>query len=453
MKTRKLFLSDPRIAEAKKLLLEVVSEQKKEIHKICPPNPEIEPLYLETLAKLAENRGGKIWYPYLGKGVGNGVLVELMDGSVKYDFIGGIGVHQFGHSHSEILSAAIDGAISDVVMQGHLQQNADQVELIATLVRESKLDHCFLTTSGAMANDNALKIAMQKNFPAKRVLAFERGFCGRTWAMSQITEKPGVREGIPVIIGVDYLPFFDAHQPEESTKRAVETLKKYLARHPKDYALMILELVQGEGGYYPGDARFFRAIMEILKEHHIAVCVDEIQTFGRTSHLFAYQHFGLEDLVDIVTIGKLAQVCATLFTSEYNPRPGLLSQTFTGSSSAIHASKTVLHLMNKDGFFGANGKNMTIHRQFVEKFEELRKRHPKLIQGPYGLGAMVAFTPLDGDMQRAIQFGQRLFQAGVLSFICGKDPTRIRFLPPIGVIRSEDIDAVAKIVEETLLTS
>lgn len=445
--------SDPRVTEAKKMLLEAVSYQKKSISGVLPPKPELTAHYKQALDNLAEYRGSKLWYPYLGSGIGNGPLVELMDGSVKYDFIGGIGVHHFGHSHPEILSACIDAAISDIVMQGHLQQNTDQMELINLLLTESKLDHCFLTTSGAMANDNALKIAMQKNQPAKRILAFEGGFAGRTWAMAQVTEKPAVREGLPIDLAVDYIPFYDASKPEESTKRAVDKLKNVLWRYPKNHALMIFEMIQGEGGYYPGTSEFFRALMEILKDNHIAIHIDEIQTFGRTSKLFAFQHFGVEDLVDIVTIGKLSQVCATLFTSEYNPRPGLLSQTFSSSTSAIHASKEIIHLMIKESFFGPDGKNMKLNQHFVQNFEGIKKRNPQLIRGPYGLGAMVAFSPLDGDMQRVIQFGKNLFESGVISFICGKNPTRIRFLPPVGVVKPQDIDIVTKIVEETLVLS
>jgi 4-aminobutyrate aminotransferase-like enzyme len=447
----KALKSDPNVVEAKKMLLEAVAKQKKFITGIRPPNPELSVHYQEALDTLGKHRGGKLWYPYLGSGIGNGCLVELMDGSVKYDFIGGIGVHHFGHSHPEILSACIDGAISDVVMQGHLQQNTDQMELIDLLISESKMDHCFLGTSGSMSNDNALKIAMQKNQPAKRVLAFERGFAGRTWAMSQITEKPAVREGLPVQLGVDFIPFFDPAKPEESIKNAVNRLKNYIWRYPKDHALMLFELIQGEGGYYPGSKEFFRALMTILKDNHIAVHIDEIQTFGRTPKLFAFQHYGLEDLVDIVTIGKLSQVCALLFKDEYTPRSGLLSQTFTSSTTAIHAAKEIIHLMIREGFFGPEGKNIQVFKQFTKNFEQIRGRHPNLIKGPYGLGAMVAFTPLDGEEKRVMQFGQDLFQAGVLSFICGKDPTRIRFLVPVGVVKPQDIDNVTKIVEEQLV--
>lgn len=72
---------------------------------------------------FSEARGGKLYYPYLGSGMGNGPFMELTDGSVRYDFINGIGVHHFEHSNAKIIEACLDAALEDTVMQGNLQQN------------------------------------------------------------------------------------------------------------------------------------------------------------------------------------------------------------------------------------------------------------------------------------------------------------------------------------------
>lgn len=443
--------NDPRIAQAKALIQDAVQSIQKGITGIRPPNPALKVNYDTLLASFAECRGSKLWYPYLGSGIGNGCLVELLDGSIKYDLICGIGPHYLGHSHPALVVSSIDAAISDTIMQGHLQQNVDTVELSAHLIKLSGMDHCFLTSSGAMANENALKIAFQCRYPAHRILAFEHCFAGRTLALSQITDKPAFREGLPDTIMVDYIPFFNATSPKESTENAVAVLKQHLARHPKQYAAMIFELIQGESGFYPGSHEFFRALMEILKEHHISIIADEVQTFGRTPALFAFQHFGLSDYVDVVTIGKLSQVCATLFKKDHRPRAGLLSQTFTGSTSAIRASRVILDHLMQGGYFGENGKIMQIHAHFARNLNAIAQRHPNLIHGPFGFGAMIAFTPFDGDLQKSTKFAHDLFEAGVISFIAGTNPTRIRFLVPAGTITSHDIDAVTKIVEETLM--
>ena len=333
---------DPRIAQAKELLSAALQDHQKKITEVRPPHPVLKESYEKLLQEFAHVRGNKLFFPYIGSGIGNGALVELLDGSIKYDFITGIGPHCLGHSEADLLDSSIDAALSDIIMQGNLQQNADALEFCQLLTQASGLPHCFLASTGAMANENALKIAFHKNHPADRIIAFDRCFIGRTLAASQITDKPLFREGLPLNYAVDYLPFYDSQRPEESTRLCTDTLKKFIKRYPKKHAVMILELVQGEGGFYAGSHEFFMSLIEILKDNNIAVFVDEVQTFGRTSRLFAFQHFGLEAHVDIVSIGKLSQVCATLFRAEYSPNPGLLSQTFIGSTSAIQAGKKSL---------------------------------------------------------------------------------------------------------------
>ena len=442
--------SDPRVAEAKKLLQDVVRSHQKKLTGIRPPDPVLKQRYEELLADFGERRAGKLWFPFLGSGAGNGALVELLDGSVKYDFISGIGPHFFGHSNSDLISASVDAAISDTVMQGNLQQNRDSLDLCRLLCDSSGMAHCFLTSSGAMANENALKIAFQKKFPANRVLAFEGCFAGRTLALSQMTDKPSYREGLPPNIAVDYVPFFDPNNPVESTERAVAVLKRHMSRYPKQHAAMCFELVQGERGFFVGDTHFFKTLMQLLKDNHVAIWIDEVQTFARTPQLFAFQYFGVEEYVDIVTIGKVAQVGATLFRDDFRPRPGLLSQTFTSSTAAIHAAKAILQELMRGSYFGSQGKIAQLYKYFEKKLQLLEKKHPGLIHGPFGIGSMIAFTLYDGDMPRTTKFVHALFDAGVMTFIAGGTPTRVRFLPPVGVVTLEDIDAVISIVENVL---
>lgn len=442
--------SDPRVTQAKKLLEDAVQEAQKKIHGIRPPLPGRKQSYEETIRDFSEMRGGNLWFPYVGSGFGNGPFVELADGSIKYDLICGIGPHYFGHNNLKIMGALVDAAISNTVMQGHLQQNYDSMDLISLLIRSSGLAHCFLTTSGAMANENAFKIAFQKNCPASRILAFDKCFVGRTLTLSQVTDKPEYRVGLPKNVFVDYVPYFDINNPEESTKKAVDTLKKYIKRYPKEHALMCFEFIQGEAGFFMGTKEFFTEIMQILKENHIAVFADEVQTFGRTTELFAFQYFGLDQFIDIASIGKVSQVCATLFTDEYKPKPLLLSQTFTGSTASIKASKIIISELLAGGFFGPSGKIAHAHDYFSSKLLDLSKKHPDLVKGPFGYGAMVAFTPYDGEAEKVTRFLHRLFDAGVIGFIAGSNPTRCRFLPPIGVMTTRDIDQVMAIVEQTL---
>lgn len=441
---------DERVKQAKALLKEAYLEHQSKLNTIQEPNAELVDAYQTLLDSFGKKRGGSLFYPYLSSGFGKGALVELADGSVKYDFISGIGAH-FTHSDPDLLDAAINASLQDSIMQGNLQQNLSSVKLVQKLTQLSKLDHAFLTTSGAMAVENGLKLAMQKHSPASRVLAFEGCFMGRSLAAASITDKDAYRSGLPITLSVDYLPFYDSRNPKKSIEKTVDALKQFLKRFPGKYACMCFELIQGERGYFAGTTEFYRAIMDVLKEHDIAVFVDEIQSFGRLDTPFAFQHFGLEDYVDIVTVGKLSQVCATLYRKNYKPQPGLISQTFTSSTVAIESALIILNKMQKEGYWGENGKIITLSNYFRKGLKRLAKQFPQRVSGPFGYGAMLAFTLDDGDKVRTVQFIKQLFHMGVLSFIAGAEPTRIRFLMPIGGVCKKDIDEVLSILEKAII--
>ena len=264
-----------------------------------------------------------------------------------------------------------------------------------------------------------------------------------------MTDKAAYRQGLPDTIAVDYIPFFDEAAPERSTEIAVNHFKYYLKRHPGKYAAIWLELIQGEGGYYPGQKQFFQKLMTAARENGVAVIADEVQTFGRTSRPYAFQHFGVDDLVDIVTVGKITQVCATLFTDQYAPQPGLISQTFTGSNMTILAANAILQGLVDAGNFGNDGKNMSLHKHFADRLTELSKKHPGCISGPFGIGGMVAFTPFDGSSKKTNELIDRLYAAGLMSFMAGGNPSRVRFLLPLGCIETQHIDVACEIIDHS----
>ncbi len=448
--------ADPRVREARELLILALRDHQHKLTGIQAPDPARAAEYAKIIADFSQTRAGGLYFPYLGSGVGNGALVELADGSVKYDFISGIGVHYLGHSHPLLVNSGIAAALSDTVMQGNLQQSRNSPPVSSLLLQlaktaGTKLEHCFLTTSGAMANENALKLIFQRKPGSTRMLAFEHGFCGRTMVLAQITDKPQYRAGLPTTLAVDYVPFFDAADPQGSTENAVAALRSHLNRYPAQHAGMCLELILGEGGYWLGDHDFFRALLTELKAHTIAVWFDEIQTFGRTSRPFAFEHFDLGQWADVVTVGKITQLCATLFTPEFKPKPGLLSQTFTASAAAIAAAEVILKIIIQGDLFGPGGRNMQVHGMITQRLEAIAARHPQLLRGPYGLGGMIAFTPLDGSEAKVKVVLKALFDAGVIAFYAGSNPARIRMLPPVPVVTQQDIDIVCDIVESTLV--
>jgi len=453
---RKPFRNNRKVRKAKQLLAQALREAQSGIRAVRRADPRQAKSYQRAMAQIGALRGRPLFFPYIGSGVGKGALVELADGSVKLDFITGIGVHYMGHSHLAILESCVDAALEDIVMQGNLQLNAVSGEAAARLaqvarLRGNALKHCFLTSSGAMANENALKIIFQKKFPAVRLLAFEKCFAGRTLAVGRVTDRPEYRQGMPKTIAVDHIPFFDPQKPRESTKTAVRRLKQLLGQHKGQYAGMCFELIQGEGGTHPGSRGFFTALMEVLKRNRVAVMVDEIQTFGRTTYPFAFQHFGLGKYVDVVTVGKMAQFCATLFTAEYNPKAGLLSQTFTASSSALHAGNRILKEVMRGGYFGKTGRIAGYERRFHARLAKLARDYPGEVAGPFGLGAMAGFTYAGGSAAESGKLVKKLYDNGLMSFTAGKNPTRVRFLMPVGAVTARDIDAACAILRKTIL--
>jgi acetylornithine aminotransferase len=447
---------DPRIAQAKELIAQAVADHAASVTDVQPAKPGLRDAYQQLLERLGVARGGAPFWPYLSSGLGNGPYVELADGSVKLDFICGIGVHGSGHSAPAMIDAAIDAALEDTVMQGNLQQHPPSLKMcerLLTMANSSgaSLDHCLLSTSGAMANENAIKIALHNKYPADRVIAFDNAFAGRTMAMAALTDRPKYRSGLPLALTVDYLPFRDAANPARSQRWAVDALRRMLDRHPDRYAAFWAEPIAGEGGYYPGSQEFFAALCQPLREAGVPIIFDEVQTFSRTTRPFAFQHFGLDEFADIVTVGKISQVCATLYRTSFTPQAPILSQTFTGSSSSISTGLAMLDLLEHNGCFGTDGQNAKRHEYFAAQLQQLSNKYPQLIRGPYGEGMMIAFTPGDGSFDQAKSLMTMMYDAGLLGFVCGSDPTRIRFLPPPATTTIEHIDAAIVLLEKSLM--
>ncbi len=442
---KKKMLNDHRILQAKELISETIKEYQKVFFE---SKNNIKPIE-SKLKKAAKLRGGKLFFPYISSGIGNGAKVLLTDGSIKLDFINGIGAH-FGHSLELLRNASIDAAIEDTIMQGNLQQNERSFELMKLLLSCSNLDHCMLTSSGAMANENGLKLLFHKSPGKNRLLAFENCFMGRTLSLSQITDKAMYRKGLPNLIHVDYIPFYDSKDHKKSIETTIKALNKLLKRYPNQYAGICMELIQGEGGYNIGNENFFKKIIHTLKNENIPILVDEVQTFGRTSELFAAQHFNIINDIDIITIGKLSQACATIYRKAFKPSPGIISQTYTASTSAIESGYQIINYLIKQKHFGKKGRNIVLGNYFNSLIQQLSKKHKEKITGPYGLGGMLVFTPFQGHQTLVKSLLMKLFDNGLMGFTTGSSPQRIRFLLPLGAVCKTDIEEAINIIDKSI---
>jgi 4-aminobutyrate aminotransferase-like enzyme len=432
------------------------------------PDPEMASTTAHLNEQWDEIRGRGAVYPVLYSGRGRGVLAEMVDGSVKYDFITGIGVHPFGHGDPDLIRAALQGATSSTLMEGNLQASPDAVAFSAALLGNtgsgSDLAHVFLCTSGALANETALKICMQKRSAAPRVIAFAHCFAGRTTTMSQIGDNAAARVGIALTQAVDYIPFFDPRDPEGSTTEACDVLAQHLKQYPQQHACIVAELVQGEGGVNVAPREFFVRLFEQCRQAAVPIWIDEIQTFGRTQELFAYQWLDLEEYVDVVTVGKLSQVCACLYTAKMNPKPGLLSGTFIGSAPAFRVGHRIIERLIEEGTFGDGGRNARLSAAFQQRCQALIDRRGEWFErvgvsdrpscpgmSAYGgVGGMQRLTPFGGDPSAIKAAIKAVYERGVLCLQAGHGLLHMRFLLPFGVVTEEDLDGAFALIEAGL---
>lgn len=443
-----------RLQEMISALVAEAQAQSQSITGVQPANPEKKDHFAKQLAAFAGVRGRPLFFDYVSSGLGHGPYVQLEDGSVKIDLINGIGVHILGHSHPALVKASIEGSLEDVVNQGHLQAGALYQEVSQKLVdmaKGSRLKHCWLTTCGTMANENALKMARQKNSPAKYVLAMANAFSGRSTMMAEITDNPNYKQGLPNYNEVLRVPFYDKFDAARSQELALQDLRKHIAEHPNEIAMFCFEPILGEGGYRVAPLEYYRPLLEECKQNNIAIWADEVQTFLRTGEAYAFQSLGFGDYVDICTVAKTAQIGATLYTEEYNPKPGLIAGTFAGATAALSSGMAVLEEMSGGSYFGENGRVAEIHKVFTSELQKICEGSCKgLLEDPDGMGLMVAVTPFGGNKEKVMKLIKHLFKNGVICFGCGKVPFRIRFLVP-AIITNEQIKEAVSIMEKTIL--
>lgn len=446
-------LSSTKIQKMISDLVSAVEAEETSLSAVSSPKAEVMEHGKRTFDEIAKYRGRPLNYQFIGTGAGHGAYVEVEDGSVKMDLINGIGVHIFGHGHRKIREAAVRGALSDVVMQGNLEPNHEYVKLSKQLVelasKSSRLRHVWFSTCGTMANENALKIARQKNSPAKLIVGMKNAFAGRSTMMAEVTDNPAYKEGLPEYHEVLRIPWYDSNNPR-SSEEILRKFKEIVEANPKQIACFVFEPMLGEGGYRTAPRDFFVPILDFCRQHHIAVWADEVQTFMRTGELFAFETLKIGEYIDICTVAKTLQTGATLYTEDYNPKPGLIAGTFSGSSASLSAGVASLEMITKEGYLGTDGKIQKLHRAFIGMLNRLNETTCRgQLQEAGGMGLMVAVTPLDGSKDKVNKLLQVLYKNGMIAFSCGRDPYRLRFLLPV-VMTETDVEVAGQILEKSL---
>lgn len=433
---------------------------------IRPPDPARVESAKAAIDELGRVRGRPLIYPMIPTGRGSGPFVELQDGSVKMDLICGIGVHLFGHGHPELMMEGAKAALKATTMQGTLMPGDEYGRVLSLLLKHSAgperlgpesrayFAAGWLTTCGTMANELALKILRQKKAPAYKLITFKNAFAGRSTTMQELTDEPKYREGQPTFDQFAHVDFYDEKLGlEENVRRTQGAIDTLLAKEPGKFAGIGFEPVQGEGGGFRSAPReWWALVLAHARGKGLAIWFDEVQTFGRTGELFAFQRLGLAEYVDLVTCAKPLQTAAVLWTKDYQPKPGLIAGTFAGGTVSLALGAKIVELLAQGNYFGPEGRIQRLERFMQEDWERRRARiGAKYRLGPMRIhGGMIAVELLDGKAETIKKFLDRYFANGVIAFSAGRDPVLVRFLPPMGVFEEGHWRIAMEVFEKTL---
>jgi 4-aminobutyrate aminotransferase/(S)-3-amino-2-methylpropionate transaminase len=412
------------------------------------------------------------------RGVGNSLSVyaqrahnaELWDveGQRYIDFASGISVLNIGHTHARVIAAVQQQLqrFAHVCFQVTPYESyvalAERLNAIAPGPTPKK---SILFSTGAEAVENALKIARyHTRRPA--VIAFAGGFHGRTLATMTLTGKvQPYKAGFgPLLPDVFHVPFPTAYHgitPQDSLQ-AIEQLFKCDV-DPARVAALIVEPVQGEGGFYIAPADFLRSLRALCDSHGIVLIADEVQSgFARSGRMFAFEYAGVEP--DLMTVAKSIAgglpLSAVIGKAEIMdaPPPGGLGGTYAGSPLACAAGLAVLEVIHEERLVE---RSQQLGANLMTRLKSLQLKY-SAIGEVRGLGSMVAIELVknrradqpDAELTRALV--QAAARHGLIILSCGIHSNVIRFLAPLTItdaLLEEGLDRLDAALAEVTRTA
>lgn len=395
-------------------------------------------------------RGVATATPYFAASAENSHIADV-EGRRYIDFASGIGVLATGHRHPRVVQAVSDqlGLFTHTAFQVMAYEQyvalAERLNAIAPFKGPAK---SVLFTTGAEAVENAVKIARIATGRAA-VISFTGAFHGRTMMTASLTGKivpykQGAGASAPEIYR---LPFPIEHRgiTVEDTKRALSSLF-YGDVEPQRVAAIIIEPVQGEGGFHVASAELMKALRELCDTHGILLIADEIQAgFGRTGRMFAIEHTGVEP--DLVTVAKslaggfpLSGVIGRAGIMDA-VEPGGLGGTYGGSPIGCAAALAVLDVIKEEGLIERAQRIGAVIRSHIERRMAASDGAP--IANLRGRGAMLAFDVMkergsnEPDGARAKRVAALALEAGLIVLTCGTFGETLRILVPLTVAEAD----------------
>lgn len=405
-----------------------------------------EPVTNSTLQTRKQNvvaRGQGNVYPVYVDRADNSELWDV-DGNQYIDFGTGIAVCNTGHNHPKVVGAIkkqLDKFSHTCVMVNPYESAVQLAEKLTKLAPGSSSKKAMFVTTGAEAVENCIKIA-RAHTGRRGVVAFTGGFHGRTHYAMGLTGKIAPYKNLfgPFPAEIFHVPF-----PIESYKLSVEhtmlTLEWLFKTDiaPQDVAAIIVEPVQGEGGFYIAPPELMQKLRELCDQHGILLIADEIQSgFARTGKMFAMDYSNVEP--DLITMAKGiaggVPIAAVVGKQEIMdaPLPGGLGGTYGGSPLGCAAALAVLDIIDEENLCK---KAIEIGDFFSVKLNDLKSMFPQFIGEVRNLGAMIAIElVLEGDMRKPnVQLTQLLIKHaarhGLVLLACGFNGNVIRFLPAL----------------------
>jgi 4-aminobutyrate aminotransferase len=393
-----------------------------------------------------------------------------VDGNRYLDFMSGIGVCSTGHAHPEVVQA-IKAAADDIL---HISSDYWHERLTRLAERSNQLDplgeptQVFVCQSGTEAVEGALKLARYVTGRA-RFIGFLGGFHGRTmgslaFTSSKYTQQAGF---FPTMPGVTHVPYPNVYRPllagADQGKAVLEYIENVLFQTlvpAAEVAAIVVEPIQGEGGYVVPPDGFLAGLRALCDRHGMLLIFDEVQSgIGRTGRMFACQHWGVT--ADIMTLAKglatglpLGLVVARRRHMQKWKR-GAHGNTFGGNPLCCAAALATLDLVERE--YAANAA--AVGEYFLQRLRELQGRFP-CIGEVRGKGLMIGMelvtdrTTREPARSLCEALLTRAFHHGLLLLSCGM--STVRFIPPLMVNRGhvdEALDRLAPALSEALAQS
>jgi len=410
---------------------------------------------LQTRKANVIARGQGNVYPVYVEHAKNAELWDV-EGKRFIDFGTGIAVCNTGHSHPKVVAAVkaqVDQFSHTCVMVNPYEVAVELAEKLTKLAPGNSDKKAIFVSTGAEAVENCVKIA-RAHTGRRGVIAFNGGFHGRTNLTMALTGKISPYKNLfgPFPGDIYHAPF-PIKQHDISVKDSLTALANLFKVDiaPTDVAAIIVEPVQGEGGFYQAPTEFLQALRTLCDEHGIVLIADEIQTgFGRTGKMFSFEHSGVE--ADLMTMAKGIAggfpISAVVGKSAIMdaPLPGGLGGTYGGSPVACAAALAVLEVIDEENLIE---RAVQIGQLFNERLSALQAKHSNLISDVRNQGAMIAIELVEnGDSEQAnTELTQAIIakaaQYGLVLLACGFYGNVIRFLPALTIsdeIANEGLD-------------